>query len=236
MSKKLFIHIPKNGGMTLRDKRSILHSKIVPIKKLHLLNKDYIKGLHNLMKSLNRGSESLPAAHARWKDLNIEARKKYKSFAIVRNPWDRVVSRYYFGKIRLFRDDFTFEEFLETRFEWQDTQRDYTWHLAVQGWFPALDHVTDNDGNVVCDIIRFENYNEDIAKYFDFPEGTQFDIRNVSNGVKAQDRKTIKNKVPYQELYTPKTIQIVADWYKDDIDTWGFDFDTGAQKNYWNKE
>ena len=28
-------------------------------------------------------------------------------------------------------------------------------------------------------------------------------------------------------------INISADWYKKDIDYWGFDFDTGAQKNTW---
>jgi hypothetical protein len=38
------------------------------------------------------------------------------------------------------------------------------------------------------------------------------------------------------DLYTPETIQIVADWYQDDIDMWGYDFDTGANKNYWTGE
>jgi hypothetical protein len=33
------------------------------------------------------------------------------------------------------------------------------------------------------------------------------------------------------DVYSPKTIQIVADWYQKDIVTWGFDFDTGAKKN-----
>ena len=42
------------------------------------------------------------------------------------------------------------------------------------------------------------------------------------------------NKGTYQDLYNEKTIQIVADWYKDDIEMWGYDFDTGAQRNYWN--
>ena len=42
------------------------------------------------------------------------------------------------------------------------------------------------------------------------------------------------NKGTYKDLYNEKTIQIVADWYKDDIETWGFDFDTGATKNYWS--
>ena len=35
----------------------------------------------------------------------------------------------------------------------------------------------------------------------------------------------------YQDYYNEQTIQIVADWYEQDIDYWGFDFDTSATKN-----
>ena len=43
------------------------------------------------------------------------------------------------------------------------------------------------------------------------------------------------NKGKYQDVYNKKTIQIVADWYKKDIDYWGYDFDSGPTKNYWNQ-
>ena len=36
----------------------------------------------------------------------------------------------------------------------------------------------------------------------------------------------------YKDYYNEQTIQIVADWYAQDIDYWGFDFDTSATKNY----
>jgi hypothetical protein len=36
------------------------------------------------------------------------------------------------------------------------------------------------------------------------------------------------------EYYTDETKNIIGDWYKDDIDYWGFEFETGAQRNYWN--
>jgi hypothetical protein len=95
------------------------------------------------------------------------------------------------------------------------------WHRAIRGWFPAKEHVSDSEGNIRCDIIRFENLNSDLEKYF---------------GILKMDRArnvTGLNEGTYMDMYNDKTIQIVADWYKDDIDTWGYDFDTGPTKNYW---
>ncbi len=39
----------------------------------------------------------------------------------------------------------------------------------------------------------------------------------------------------YRDIYTPETIQIVADWYSDDINYFGFDFGTAATRNYYYK-
>jgi len=47
---------------------------------------------------------------------------------------------------------------------------------------------------------------------------------------------TALNKGSYKDIYTKETIQIVADWYKADIDYWKFDFDTSANQNYWKQE
>ena len=46
-------------------------------------------------------------------------------------------------------------------------------------------------------------------------------------------RNVTSIKQNYKELYDPKTIQEIADWYKEDIEYWDFDFDTGARRNTW---
>jgi hypothetical protein len=71
-------------------------------------------------------------------------------------------------------------------------------------------------------MMRFEHLNEDLENYFGVDEMSR--ARNVTD----------LNKGTYRDIYTPETIQIVADWYKADIDLFGYDFDTGAQRNYWN--
>lgn len=223
--KKIFIHIPKNAGTTIRLS-PILDKMIIPATRDVHKSKEYSDAVLSHMNSINdhHGYE-----HARWRDLNPGLTRGYDAFAVVRNPWDRVVSRYLFakkvteiekkappGKHKID----SFEHFLEERFEWGNMK--YMWHRAIRGWYPAYDYVTDRDGNIKCDILRFENLNKDLCSYFKIPEMTR--ARNVTGLTKD-----------YKELYTPETIQIVADWYQKDIETWGFDFDTGAKKNYWNK-
>jgi hypothetical protein len=56
--------------------------------------------------------------------------------------------------------------------------------------------------------------------------------RNVTRVPK--DNGNTGHGLSYKDIYTKETIQIIADWYKKDIDYWGFDFDTPATRNYWN--
>ena len=72
-------------------------------------------------------------------------------------------------------------------------------------------------------VLRFENYNEDTKDYFNLL--TNPEPRNVTGYLQST----------YKSYYNKDTIQVVADWYKRDIDHWGFDFDTGATRNFWNE-
>ena len=91
---KLFIHIPKNGGMTIR-KIDGIQNKVMFCSHGNHISMDYTKRLEGKMHSTNdhQGYE-----HARWRDWSERLRNEHKAFAIVRNPWDRVVSRYLFAK------------------------------------------------------------------------------------------------------------------------------------------
>lgn len=223
--KKVFIHIPKNAGMTIR-RSPVLADKIIPAGPDVHKSPAYTKAVLNHM---NKIGDHHGFEHARWRDCNRSIVDGYGSFAVVRNPWDRVVSRYFFAKkvievekkepVGKHKID-SFEHFLEERFEWGNME--YMWHRAIRGWYNQKDYVTDKNGKLQCDMIRFEKLNQDLCKYFNVPEMSR--ARNV----------TALNPGTYKDIYTPETIQIVADWYKDDIDFFGFDFDTGATKNTWS--
>ena len=81
----------------------------------------------------------------------------------------------------------SFEHFLEERFDWGG--KEFYWHRAIRGWFPAVDHVCDTSGTLVCDMMRFEHLNDDLCAYFDVDEMSR--ARNVTD----------LNKGSYKDLY-----------------------------------
>lgn len=215
---KRFIHIPKNGGMSLRHG---LKGKIKTTSK-NDVPPDYAKEFLATMKKHN---EHAGFEHARWRDLNDKA-KRDRCFAIVRNPWARVVSRYTFmmtafenGTIQKRGQKqykkWSFEEFLEQRH--QDAEIPYFWHRAIRGWYTQKSYVVDDKQVLQCDILRLDS--DEVQRYFQLKEPLR--KRNVSK-TRTKD---------YKEYYTDKTIQIVADWYQEDIEFFGFDFDSVATKN-----
>jgi len=226
--RKIFIHIPKNAGMTIRRSPVLSNKIMIAGPNLHK-SKNYTKAV---LESMNNIGDHHGFEHARWRDLNPTMTSGHDCFAIVRNPWDRVASRYFFAKkviyyeensIQYGKKDYcdcsSLEAFLEERHKWGGIK--YMWHRAIRGWYPAYDYVTNKEGKLKCDIMRFENLNRDLCAYFKIPSMSR--ARNVT-GLNDD----------YKSIYTPETIQIVADWYKVDIDTFGFDFDTGATKNIWS--
>lgn len=162
--------------------------------------------------------------HARLRDVKRSVRKANIPFAIVRNPWSRVVSRFTFSLLAMEEGrspaDYSakdFEAFLEERHIWGS--REYFWHRAIRGWYPQKDYVTDEDGSVPVNILRLEHFNTESQSYFNLDAPLQ--KRNISKPKQSN----------FKSYYTDKTIQIVADWYAQDIEYFGFDFDTSATKN-----
>jgi len=224
VNKKIFVHIPKNAGMTIRHSAFLKDKILVNNQDTHK-SREYTQ---ELLDTMAMTGDHHGIEHARWKDLKSDYTNHFGAFAVIRNPWDRVVSRYFFAKKVIeverkvdasYADVSSFEAFLEERHKWGN--QPFMWHRAIRGWYPALDHVSDNAGNVRCDIIRFEQLNADLIKYFNIPQMSR--ARNV----------TALNEGSYRDMYNAETAKIVGDWYKDDIDYFGYDFGTGPTRNYW---
>ena len=143
---------------------------------------------------------------------------------MIRNPWARMVSRYVMGIPTSNTNDHgvkwnTFEEFLETRYVWKVDIHSVV--DPIRSWSTQYDYVCDESGIVRCDILRLEFIDDELSPYLNL-NTPYIVIENVGDYTRN-----------YQDYYNnEQTIQIVADWYKQDIDYWGFDFDTSATKNY----
>ena len=147
--KKLFIHIPKNGGVTIRES-AIFQDKIVPVNKKWIGDYKYFK---RTMESYGE-RDTKGVEHARWIDVDKTITSTHRAFAVVRNPWSKVVSRYLFAKQAIDRGlvDSSYaktkslQHFIEERYDWGLKQ--LTWYRAIRGWWPQKHHVKDQNNNV----------------------------------------------------------------------------------------
>jgi hypothetical protein len=220
--RHLFIHIPKNAGVSIHRAPELRWCMIRP-DMWCLRDEQYRRGLVDSMSKV--GFPRTGAAHARWRDVREDVRESLQAVAILRNPWSRTVSRYRFanttaearGQPKPF---VSFEAFLEDRHE--NGIRPFYWHRAIRGWYPQVDYVTDETGKLRADMLRFEHLNVDTAAYF-----------GLSQSVRPRNATVGSAQMRWQDYYTAQTIDIVADWYAADIEMFGFDFETSAQRNYW---
>jgi hypothetical protein len=227
---KLFIHIPKTGGSSLyHGAPELITSKITTatVEKHIILPETTDKwGVPTYYFEFDDDDGKYRNLIGNWQHTRIRDIKPefvHSPFTVIRNPWSRTISRYFYSRKNGNEEaQGSFEEWLESRHTFANVP--HLWLRASRGWYSQLEYITNEEGKVVCDIMRHENYDEDLRLYLDLPKDFIMPKINVGN----------YNGV-YKEIYTPETIQIVADWHKDDIDYFGFDFDTAATRNYWNE-
>lgn len=214
MSNHFFLHIPKNGGTALRRHTEVSCNHWQDFTNLQFRRREVVYGL-----SLYDWDENV--GHVRASDFNEGFLNTYQPFAIVRNPWDRVVSQfeYLMQRYRLLEErkvlikDYSIDcldRYLDIYERYVGV--DFTWLNATTNFFCQKDYI---DDRTHC--LRFEHYENETINYL----GLTDSIKKL-NTTKRQD---------YVEYYDDKLIQRVADIYKDDIDYFDFDFDTSARKN-----
>lgn len=155
-----------------------------------------------------------------YEQANPRKFRAFFKFAFVRNPWDRVVSTYFFlkkgGMNELDRQWAAenlnhFSDFNDFVLRWLDESRAWSWvHFIPQHYF-----LCDKDLNLKMDFVgRMENMDADfqfVAKQL----GCTRRLEAVNRGSHAH----------YSEYYTPETIDAVARVYRQDIKLFGYQFE-----------
>lgn len=141
-------------------------------------------------------------------------RSKFK-FTIVRNPWDRVVSQYHYryeNNQQGIRDaELSFKTWVKAVYQERRPELINVYSMFL----PQYDWISMPDGEVAVDFIgRFENLAEDIAF-----------IKRKLNITAPLPRIRSSLRDHYSKYYDDETRDIVGDYFKKDIDFFGYTFE-----------
>jgi len=200
--KILFIHINKTGGSSIIRALNMMQVHL----SAELIFSDKLKNdeQYDLWKAWTNGKRRTTY---NWDSLeNIKNYwNVYNKFSIVRNPWDRVVSDFFYCKKENFvSKELTFSE--EVKYNKDNKER---WKLPCYDWLSL------NGDIVVENILRFENLEKDFRK--------MCSQLGLPNSIQLPHLNKTKHK-HYTEYYNDETKQIVAEKYAKDIEYFGYKF------------
>jgi len=200
----VFVHIPKNAGTSVAEAMDIE-------KSWHYTAQAYQRML------------GWPAYQWRF------------SFAFVRNPWDRFLSLYRYARL----EESRYHSAIDPESAPYGKHKDYdllknasveecAHYLQeerlrhddfINHWRPQSDWVTDNNGEVIIDFVgRVETIDADfqaVARQFENPIDS-LPVTNTSNGTTSARK--------YRSAFTDTARHIVADYYQEDVDRFGYEF------------
>ena len=141
------------------------------------------------------------------RDIGDEIFNSYLKFCVVRNPYDLMVSSYFWDRlIKTVDANIDFKSYCK--------QFKFTYNRS------NVSRILLN-GEKVCNVyLRFENLREDISKLCDTLGITNHDIN------KLPAHKTIFRPkfTPYQIFYDDETKEIVSNLFKTEIEMFGYTF------------
>lgn len=217
----IFVHIPKNGGSSI-VRADILRGVVEQPSRL-TLSTPYL-----MSSGITRAW-----GHARWVNLDPVWRDSRPAFTLVRNPWSWMVSQFRFKKKILtekgletegdpFHIGWSFDQFIE----WLDASKDkpsfqhLNCHRTTCNIQSQKSFIVNESGRPVVDVLRFENFDEDTMKYLRLKQPLR--PRNVTSKIHHD----------YKSYYTDDTRDWVNQQFSEDIDYFGYSFESGPTKNY----
>jgi len=145
--------------------------------------------------------------------------RKLFTFSFVRNPWDRLVSMYFYrlGKGH-FTEELTFSTYVQLL---EDSIRNSTLDMFAYHGFHlgCYDYLFDEYGNDLVSFIgRYENRRKDLSEISQMIGCSQLGELCIS--------KSPQEKLHYSTYYDEETKSIVEDIYEKDISVFGYTFES----------
>ena len=221
--KTLFIHVPKAAGQSVENYflNNLNQTRAEDgAKYLLKFNKDPLKGPERL-------AHLTALDYLKFNYISKSDFEDYYKFAVVRNPWSRMVSFY---KFRGYSSVISFENFI---------QHYLPYCFEEQHWFfrPQTDFICDDNHTFLTDFVaRMEQLDKDfpvIARKLNLEDESLpksnhsiergFVSRKSLNIVKQHPsilkHLSFNNKIKnYKDAYSESSLKIVASYYEKDID------------------
>jgi hypothetical protein len=203
----IFIHIAKNGGSSI--KKALGKYGIKTLKRTRFNEITTRLPYQRLPEKM----VYFPHKDAKWLRTRVGGPlfDSMFSFAIVRNPFDQLVSRYEYIKTN---ENHHFYQ-AANRLEFGDFLIHQKWR-DINFSKSQYSKVTDKNGNVIVSkIFRFEKFNDILNEL-----SSILDIKNITEV--PHENSSIRK--PYQEYYTDKSIRFVEKNFKSDLDFFDYKF------------
>jgi len=202
----IFVHVYKVAGTSVRhalEPYAEAPYRSLPLRLLRRL------GAHHVLPQYGLLTLSTHSSARKIKEVfPPHIFEQFYKFAFVRNPWDWQVSLYHFmlkeqshHQHEIAKSFRSFEHYLEWRVnENKHLQRDF---------------VANEEGELIVDFIgKYETLERDFATVCD----------RLGLKCKLPHLNTSSHK-GYKSLYTPETVALVAEAFKEDIEFFGYTFD-----------
>jgi hypothetical protein len=198
----IFIHIPKTAGSSIEDVIWPDQRRRAPDQ----LWMGFIDSHRN--KYQTGGLQHLFAVHVR-QEVGEEIFRRYYKFSFVRNPWDKVISQFFYMKGRPDLQDYVgmqrdapLAEYLERIARRKHVQ-----------WEEQVRFLLDETGEPLVDFVgRFETLMADVRTVFDRLGLVDVDLPHTNRSERGA----------YQLYYDDECRQRVAEMYRADIERFGY--------------
>lgn len=136
-------------------------------------------------------------------------------FTLVRNPWDKVVSHYEYRRKRnktgVATRNISFSEWVKKTY---GPEKDPFYYNNPKAFQPQVEWLKNDEGHIDIDFIgKFETINEDFDK-----------IKAAIGLVAELPHLNASKRAGFREYYDEETREIVANWFREDIEAFGYQF------------
>jgi len=175
-------------------------------------------GTRSLYNLLRESPVEFEIEHEHDVPFDAERYKAHYKFAMVRNPWDRLVSGW---KNKIYRKDKAVLRLTNTQ---MDVFQDFG---AFAKYIASIDGETCNvhfrhqsaliSLNEVDYVARFERYDDEVRRLFS--------TLGLKRPETIPHRNRTGHRKPYQDYYTAATRDLVGRFYEKDVSAFGYRFD-----------